>query len=170
MPLASQTPMHHDCKPNDQEISLNEHQDLMSLWYLWILVRLGGYKGLASNRRFGGGDVLRLVGLGDIDEELPKNVLLEMLAGKLKILEKRRIASSGVLRSNLDSLAKTLRFSPTEVDILEFAVLLCVHQTLENAVDLVGNELSAGNVSQALAVILNRPRRKVLSSHQAFYV
>ncbi len=164
MPSAIPTPLHANHQSDSQEIILNEHQDLMALWCLRILVRLGGYKGLVSNHRFGGGDVLRLVGLGDIDEELPKKVLLEILAGKLKTLEKRRITASGVLRNNLDSLAKTLGFSSTEVDILEFAVLLRGHQTLEDAVGLVGNELSAGNVLQALAVIINRPRREVLAA------
>jgi len=107
-----------------------------------------------------GDDPLRLLlsrpkGLGD--SELRRE-LRRLLA---EIAETKTPKDKTVLHRNLRRLAKTLGFSDTERELLEFAVWLQLFEPLQNATDYLGAELNSRQVMEALSAILERPFEEI---------
>ena len=86
------------------------------------------------------------------------------LATHLRKLESSHYKVKGAFSDNIKALSRALVLSPVEQRILEFILLLHRGEELGEVSDLLGSDLSLGDVGESLAVILDIPRAEINKS------
>jgi len=147
---------------NKSFIKANQHpySGLVSVWALRILLDLEGWYGLSGfpNSLTSDGRILKTVGLGELeDKDITKSKFVKKLKAQVKQYEIHDTDISGVLANNINKLSELLGLDLASEKILAFAAIIYSHQGLSDVGDTLDNCLTADNVINILAVILEIP-------------
>ena len=135
--------------------------DVACLWALRILLDLNGINGLMSSFSLNDGEVLRTIGMGELEgENIEKKELVKKLRVKQKRYESKPPKINGILRRNIKQFGNLLGLSKHELKVFGFAVTIHSHRGLENTADILGS-LSVSDVSYYLSTVLDLPVKKV---------
>lgn len=142
--------------------------DVACLWVLRILLDLNGVNGLFSSFTGIDDDVLRAIGMGDIDKDaIDKKILLKRMKALQKEYEANPPVITGILQENIIQFGKLLGLTKHELMIFEFVIAIHSHRGLENAADTLGS-MSGSDVAHYLSTIIQVPVKDVqeaLASH-----
>jgi len=97
----------------------------------------------------------------DSDEYTRKEVLSILWKKKEHLEIKEQMQTAPLLKENLKKLSKNIGLSKVERKLLEFMVILREYNVLEEATDLLDDELNAAQVYESLAVILQISKKEV---------
>jgi len=116
------------------------HRDIVSLWSLRLLSRIGAGKILGESHRFGNVERL-LISLDLLSEDArdkPSNrtQLRKQIEKQQTVLERKNPEIAKPLKSNLELLAAALDLSKAELECLGFCVLAKSNDLLSEAFDL----------------------------------
>jgi len=145
----------------------SELVDKISLWTLRIILNLGGAREFIDKDNCFRNDTLAYfleVGpYADMDrDEFKRSEVISILRKNHMKLEKRkRFSNSKILTKNIQQISKLMNLNSVEESILEFVVLLNQYEVLNEASDLLGNNLNTTQAKKALAGILNIPLQDV---------
>ena len=142
--------------------------DVACLWVLRILLDLNGVNGLFSSFAGIDDDVLRAIGMGDIDKDTTdKKSLLKKMKELQKEYEANPPAITGILQKNIKQFGKLLGLTKYELKIFEFVIAIHSHRGLENAADTLG-AMSGSDVAHYMSTIIKIPvknAQEALASH-----
>jgi len=134
--------------------------DKISLWVLRIIFNLGGAREfIDNNNSFYRDSLAYFLEVGkyiDMDsDEYKRSDILAILKKNYKKLEKRvRFTSSKILTKNIQQISKLMNLNSVEEQILEFIVLVNQYDVLDDATDLLGNNLNTTQAKKAIGIIL----------------
>jgi len=134
--------------------------DKISLWILRIIFNLGGAREfIDNNNSFYRDSLAYFLEVGkyiDMDsDEYKRSDILAVLKKNYKKLEKRvRFTSSKILTKNIQQISKLMNLNSVEEQILEFIVLVNQYDVLDDATDLLGNNLNTTQAKKAIGIIL----------------
>ncbi len=156
-----------DTKPSDFiDVELVEKA---SLWSLRIILNLGGHRELIDKDAYVSKDNL-LYFLGgakyEDDGEEPAQTRKDLLADfsqQLNILESKKLKFTvdTTIAKNIQKVATLINLNDYETQLLEFIILVKQHEILDDAVSLLGNELTSKQAKRAMSVILDIPQEEV---------
>lgn len=141
--------------------------EIVELWILRVLVRMGAYKNMLLLTGVCGDPVFAAVGLDAIldmerEGEYEQKKSLKLLAERHAEVERKgvRVPLGRPLETNLAWLSDRLGLNDVEVAILRCVVLLneCAH--LDAALDFIGN-FSLRTITRTFAVVLNVPEDRI---------
>jgi len=137
--------------------------DKVSLWSLRIVFKLGGLRTfIDKDNSFSDDNLAYLLDLGhfvdrDTDEFKRSDVVDILKTNYAKLEAKKQLSSSKTLTKNIEQISKLMNLNITEKQILEFFVVLNQYDVLEDASDILGNDLNTQQAKKALASILDIP-------------
>ena len=142
--------------------------ELVKLWALRMLVRLGGEQKFIEKHGFDDVDVAVTLGFEDvheqhdIDEEFDYRAACKKLHALHQTFEKRRrrARAPGHIAQNIARLSERVGLSETDTRVLEFTVCLHNEYVLEKAADWIG-EVSATTIYHVLAQVLDLPEANI---------
>jgi transitional endoplasmic reticulum ATPase len=147
-----------------------EYGDIVRLWIARILMPLGGYKEFITELGYSDDHVARELGLpnpldsGDDDflNEFDQKDALKKLRTCYRSFQKKSdtCAIPEVLEKNIRNLSKILLLSEVDQQILAFAVLLYVEESLSEAANTLGN-MTFNKICKCLSDILELPLDEV---------
>ena len=149
----------------------SEFIDKISLWTLRIIFKLGGAREfIDKDNCFHRDSLAYFLEVGkyvDMDrDEFKRSEVLEILKKNHQKLENRkRFSTSKILRKNIHQISTLMKLNSVEESILEFVVLINQYDILEDAADLLGNNLNTTQAKKALCTILDLP---LLAINKAF--
>ncbi len=161
-------------KPSDYIDSLLVEK--ATLWILRIIFKLGGHKEFIDKDGYVNKDsiIYFLEGsqyLSD-DKEGPESRkdILEEFAEKLKKLESKKLTQTlnATITKNVEKISLLINLNKYEKEILEFSMLVKQYELLDDAVSLLGSELTTKQTKRVLSVILDIPQdcvEKALSNN-----
>ncbi len=135
--------------------------DKISLWILRIILNLGGAREfIDNNNRLYRDSLAYFLEVGKYVEmdsdDYKRSDVLAILKKNHKKLEKRvRFTSSKILTKNIQQISKLMNLNSVEEQILEFIVLVNQYEVLDDATDLLGNNLNTTQAKKAIGMILN---------------
>ncbi len=144
-----------------------ELQDKISLWILRIIINLGGQKKFIDKYNyFDEEDIAYYLDLGkyvDMDSDnITRNEVTNILKSNLNKLEKRkRFTSNKILTSNIKQISKLMDLNKNEEQVLEFSIILHQYDILEDAIDLLGNDINSSQLKKIISKVLNLPQKSV---------
>jgi len=147
--------------------------DKISLWMLRIINNLGGAREFIDNDNcFHRDSLAHFLEVGkyvEIDsDEFKRSDVLAILKRNYSKLEKRkRFTSSKILTKNIKQISTLMSLNHVEEQILEFCVLINQYEVLEDAADLLGNNLNSTQAKKALSTILNIPIKSINSAFKS---
>lgn len=148
-------------------LSDDAYADLVELWILRVMLRLGAHKNMLFPTRIGDDEVFMAIGLGILCQQESKGeydyqAALKLLSASLEDAEGRAITvpQGSPLEKNLIWLAGRLGLSKVEVAILRFVVLSDDCEHLSTTLDRMGN-LSLQTIQRMFALILELPETEV---------
>lgn len=134
----------------------------VQLWMVRVLWSLQGHRHVGYMFNIDADDVVAAIGLTLEEGDNPDDALnADRLAKRHQELVSEAQPAECILTRNLAFLDRSLRFSKVERAILEFCLLLRKSQDLLRVTELVGDSLTLGETSNALAVILELPISEV---------
>ena len=149
--------------PIAQEIVEPELRDKITFWILKIIIELGGHKQfIDSDNDFMHETMAKFLGLEkyvafDYDD-FERHEPLQILQKRYKYLQKKApFQSSKLLEKNLDRISKLIVLNEYEREILEFVILLKHYDILDNAVNLLGENINSSRTKRLLSAILDFP-------------
>jgi len=153
---------------NKTDLVEKELIDKVTLWVLKIILDLGGYRTFMNkDNYFSSNDKLAyfldLDKYVEMDEsEYTRSTPLKLLKDKLIKLEKqKKFTTSKILSKNIQQISSLMQLNKQEEKILEFVVLVKQYDVLNEAVELLGNDLNSSQVKRVLSVILDISKRKI---------
>jgi SpoVK/Ycf46/Vps4 family AAA+-type ATPase len=135
--------------------------DKISLWALRILFHLGGAREFIDrNNCFSDDTLAYFLGVGnyvdmDIDRFKRSEVLSILKKQHQKLEQQTSFTTAKILSKNIEQISNLMDLEYVEEAILEFFVLVNQYEVLEEASDLLGNNLNSTQAKKALAGILN---------------
>ena len=141
--------------------------DKISLWMLRIILNLGaGREFIDKDNRFHRDDIAYFLEAGkyvDMDSDnFKRNEVLTILKRNHVKLEKRkRFTSSKILSKNIKQISRLMNLNYVEEQIVEFVVLVNQYEVLDDATDLLGNNLNTTQAKKAFSTILNIPLKDI---------
>ena len=141
--------------------------DKATLWTLRIILKLGAHKEfIDKDNYFSQEELVYFLGFGKYAalevHEYKREELLAQLKTKLIELEKQTpLSSHKLLSKNIEQIALLMNLNEYEKQILEFVVIIKQYEILDNAVDLLGNELNTAQVKRAIGLILDIPKEEI---------
>ena len=141
--------------------------DKISLWILRIIFNLGGAREfIDSNNRLYRDSLAYFLEVGayvNMDsDEYKRSDILAVLKKNHKKLEKRvHFTSSKILTKNIQQISKLMNLNSVEEQILEFIVLVNQYDVLDDATDLLGNNLNTTQAKKAIGIILDIDTEKI---------
>jgi len=141
--------------------------DKISLWTLRIINNLGGAKEfIDNNNRFSRDSLAYFLGVGqyvDMDsDEFKRSQIIDILKKyHTKLENRKKFTSSKILTKNIKQVSSLLNLNRVEEQILEFSVLLNQYDILEEAAELLGNNLNTTQAKKAISTILNIPLQDI---------
>jgi len=142
-------------------------QDKITYWMLKIIIEMGGHKRfIDSDNDFEYEDMANFLGLEKYVEfdydDFNRTEPLLILKKRLKALRKRApFKSSELLHRNIERLSELIVLSPYEKQVLEFVILLKQYDMLDNALGLLGVELSTSRAKRILNILLDIPMDEI---------
>lgn len=139
---------------------------IVKLWLYRILVELGGHRAFIKRGGLSNDSLAEAVGLGRwTDDQADRFVASEVLAdlrARARAVEarSRQPRVPRTLSANARRLGRLLGLSACEREVLEFAVLLHVSSTLQEAVDSLGQG-SPGILRRLVSTVLRRPEAEI---------
>jgi len=163
--------------PIAQEIVEPELVDKITFWILKIIIDLGGHKQfIDADNNFPYETLAKFLGLEkyvafDYDN-FHRSEPLNILKKRYKHLSKQiPFNSSTLLEKNLDRISKLIVLNEFEREILEFVILLKHYDILDNAINLLGENINTSRTKRLLSALLDFPLEyinKVFASHSTF--
>ncbi len=163
--------------PLAQELVEPELVNKITFWILKIIIELGGHKQfIDSDNDFPHETMAKFLGLEkyvafDYDN-FNRNEPLNILKKRYKQLSKEApFNSSKLLEKNLDRISKLIVLNEFEREILEFVILLKHYDILDNAINLLGENINTSRTKRLLSALLDFPLEyinEVFSSHSTF--
>lgn len=163
--------------PLAQEIVEPELFDKITFWILKIIIDLGGHKQfIDSDNDFMHETMARFLGLEkyvafDYDD-FNRSEPLQILQTRYKYLKKKApFKGSKLLDKNLERISKLIVLNEYECEILEFVILLKHYDILDNAINLLGENINSSRTKRLLSAILDFPLEyinEVFASHSTF--
>ena len=156
-----------DSKPSD--FIDEKYVERTSLWILRILFYLGGHKEFIDKDAYvSKDDIIYFLGGekyendGEKPQQTRKNILADF-SQKLEQLESKKLQNSSdtILAKNIEKITTIVTLNEYEKQILEFLILIKQYEILDDAVSLLGNNLTTKQVKRALSVILDIPQDKI---------
>ncbi len=150
-----------DESPLEQDIVEPEVAEKVTYWILKIIIEMGGHKDFIDNDNdFQHEDMARFLGLHkyvELDfEDFDRTEPLLILKKRLAHLQKRKpFESAPLLSKNIERLATLIPMNPHEKEILEFVILLKQYDIIDNAVNLIGQNLSTSRSKKILGAVLD---------------
>ena len=135
--------------------------DKISLWMLRIILNLGGAREfIDNNNRLCRDSLAYFLEVGkyvDMDsDDYKRSDVLAVLKKNHTRLEKRvRFTSSKILTKNIQQISSLMNLNSVEEQILEFIVLVKQYEVLDDATDLLGNNLNTTQAKKVIATILD---------------
>jgi hypothetical protein len=118
--------------------SVDPNANIVALWCLRILVKVGGFRPTNRAHRTLDDDLMETIGLQDVDlDELSPADLGRLLKRRLKELEASLPVMWGPLATNLKDLARELGLTNAEAAILGFCSLVRRSKPLEDMMDSI---------------------------------
>ncbi len=163
--------------PIAQEIVEPELVDKITYWILKIILELGGHKEfIDSDNDFTHETMAKFLGLSkyiafdydDFHRSEPLNILKKKYE---KLNKKAPFKSSKLLEKNLDRISKLIVLNEYEREILEFVILLKHYDILDNAINLLGENINTSRAKRLLSALLDFPLEyinEVFASHATF--
>jgi len=152
-----------ESSPNQQTVgSTTVFQRVSQIWMLRILLDLNGYRrvGLYFNI-----DAVTLSNILELEldpgEEAEDSFVPMRLAERLRELESQGFQIKGTFTENLKCLGRALALSAVEEQVLEFLLLMHKNSELGEVTDLIGDDLTLGDLVDSLSVILAIPREEI---------
>ena len=152
------------------ELIESELVDKVSLWALRIIFKLGGSREfIDQNNSFHRDNLAYFLEVGkyvDMNrDEFKRSEVLAVCKKNYQNLEKRRhFSTSKILKKNIEQIAKLMQLNSVEQAILEFVVIVNQYDVLEEAVELLGNNLNTTQAKKVLAIILDIPLKEINSA------
>jgi SpoVK/Ycf46/Vps4 family AAA+-type ATPase len=134
---------------------------------LKIIIEMGGHKRfIDSDNDFEYEDMATFLGLEKYVEfdydNFNRTEPLLILKKRLNSLRKRApFSSSELLTQNIQNLSELIVLTEYEKQVLEFVILLKQYDMLDNALSLLGGELSASRAKRILNVLLDIPIEQI---------
>ena len=163
--------------PLAQEIVEPELVDKITFWILKIIIDLGGHKQfIDSDNDFTHETMAKFLGLEkyvafDYDD-FHRNEPLKILQKRYEQLQdKAPFKSSKLLEKNLERISKLIILNEFEREILEFVILLKHYDILDNAINLLGENINTSRTKRLLSALLDFPLEfinEVFASHSTF--
>jgi len=141
--------------------------DKISLWMLRVIVNLsGGREFLDKDNRFHRDDIAYFLEAGqyvdmDSDNFKRSEVLTILKRNHIKLEKRKRFTSSKILSKNIKQISKLMNLNYVEEQIIEFVVLVNQYEVLDDATDLLGNNLNTTQAKKAFSTILNIPLKDI---------
>lgn len=136
----------------------DDNTDLIALWCLRILVRLGGLKAFVGPMGLRSDQVIEAIGLANLaDVEFNQIASIRRLRQRLIEIEAKCPEPAGILAENLAQAAEVLGLTGTDRLLLAFATLMNSSPGLDDVGDTLGQKLTDERFAQALSVILGVP-------------
>jgi SpoVK/Ycf46/Vps4 family AAA+-type ATPase len=163
--------------PLAQEIVEPELVDKITFWILKIILELGGHKEfIDSDNDFTHETMAKFLGLSkyvafdydDFHRREPLNILKKKYE---KLSKQRPFKSSKLLDKNLNRISKLIILNEYEREILEFVILLKHYDIMDNAINLLGENINTSRTKRLLSAILDFPLEyinEVFSSQSTF--
>ena len=145
----------------------SELVDKISLWTLRIVFVLGGAREfIDKDNCFHNDDIASFLEVGKYvdmgrDDFKRSDVLSILKKNYLKLNKRKRFTSSKILSKNVQQISKLMNLNNVEESILEFVVLLNQYEVLDEASDMLGNNLNTTQAKKALAAILDLPLQDI---------
>ena len=146
-----------------------EPDPIIHLWFLRILVPLGGYREFVHSNGFADDTLAEAIGLGHWIDPSPNDFDQKAVQSELRSLHQKaetQWASASLpacLRNNVRQLSDLVGISTTDCRILEFAVSIHNERLLNDTAELLGH-LSSAKVFHAIATILDLPEPEIRAS------
>ncbi|HHD81754.1 MAG TPA: ATP-binding protein [Campylobacterales bacterium] len=141
--------------------------DKITFWMLKIIIEMGGHKRfIDSDNDFEYEDMATFLGLEKYVEfdydDFNRTEPLLLLKKRLKALRKKApFGSSELLTQNIQNLSELIVLTEEEKQVLEFVILLKQYDMLDNALSLLGGDLSSSRAKRILNVLLEIPIEKI---------
>jgi SpoVK/Ycf46/Vps4 family AAA+-type ATPase len=163
--------------PLAQEIVEPELADKITYWILKIILELGGHKEfIDSDNDFTHETMAKFLGLekyiaydyDDFHRSEPLNILKKKYE---KLSKNRPFKASKLLEKNLNRISKLIILNEYERKILEFVILLKHYDILDNAINLLGENINTSRTKRLLSALLDIPLEyiNVVFSSQATF-
>lgn len=139
------------------------------LWFLRLLVPLGGHREFIQRHGFSNDTLAETLGLRDWIDPTDKEFDARLIRSQLRELHttgERRFrgaaipGTSSCLRANIDRLSQLTGLTAVDCQILEFAALLHSDRLLDDACDMIGH-LSSVKLFHVLSQLLDIPEPAV---------
>ena len=163
--------------PLAQEIVEPELSDKITFWILKIIIDLGGHKTfIDSDNDFPHETMAKFLGLEkyiafDYDD-FHRSEPLKILQKKYYALAKQApFKASPLLEKNLQRISELIVLNHYEKQILELVILLKHYDILDNAINLLGENINTSRTKRLLSALLDIPIEKineVFSSQSTF--
>lgn len=159
-----------------------QSENIVALWALKFLLKLGGMKRFMDDGRIRYDDISEYLGLhvwfDDEDkleealerfapegyrgkhETLSKKLVVESLESLMAKLEKSKCTTSPILERNIAKLANLISLNTVEQDILRMTVYLKYYDVLTESSRTLG-ELTIEQIYKVLSVILSTPKEVI---------
>ncbi|OUS14709.1 hypothetical protein A9Q88_12955 [Gammaproteobacteria bacterium 50_400_T64] len=135
------------------------HKSQIMIWILRIFLDLNCYRQVGRGFRPDAQLYVGYLGIQRDSGESDEDIFVPIrLASKLRELESSVAEIKGVFSENIKNLGSAFSLSRVEEELLEFLLLRSKCEELDEALDLLGERLTRGDIIEALAVILNRPK------------
>jgi SpoVK/Ycf46/Vps4 family AAA+-type ATPase len=149
--------------PLAQEIVEPELFDKITFWILKIIIDLGGHKNfIDSDNDFPHETMAKFLGLEkyiafDFDN-FHRSEPLKILEKRYKYYKKQPpFESSKLLEKNLNRISELIVLNHYERTILEFVILLKHYDILDNAINLLGENINTSRTKRLLSALLDIP-------------
>jgi len=135
--------------------------DKISLWTLRIILNLGGAREfIDKDNCFRNDNLAYFLEVGqyadmDRDDFKRSQVITILKRNHTKLEKRKRFTSSKILTKNIQQISKLMNLNCVEESILEFVVLLNQYEVLDEASELLGNNLNTTQAKKALSGILD---------------
>ncbi len=163
--------------PLAQELVEPELLNKITFWILKIIIELGGHKQfIDSDKDFPHESMAKFLGLEkyvafDYDD-FNRNEPLQILQKRYDYLQKGLpFKSSVLLEKNMNRISELIVLNHYERQILEFVILLKHYDILDNAINLLGENINTSRTKRLLSAILDIPMEginKVFASQSTF--
>ncbi len=139
--------------------------DKITLWILRIILKCGGHrKFIDKDNDFYDEQLAHFLDVGKFiqmekDTFKKKDVLDILEETYIKLEKKKKFTTSKILQKNINQLSNLMDLNQTEKEILEFFVLAHQYEILEDAIELMGNNLNTTQAKKMLSIILSIDRK-----------
>jgi SpoVK/Ycf46/Vps4 family AAA+-type ATPase len=139
----------------------------ISLWVLRITLNLGGAREfIDKDNCFRNDNLAYFLDVGayvdmDYDAFKRSDVIAVLKKKHLRLEKRKKITSSKILIKNIKQISKLMKLNSIEESILEFFILMNQYEMLEEASELLGNNLNTTQAIRYLSGILDIPLEEV---------